>query len=72
MGENLGTRLKSWQEVIALDFPEQGPVTEETVQEMVRYGQTHYVGDVRLATGRVWTDKAYEERRERVLSTPLP
>jgi len=29
-------------------------------------------GNMGLATGRVWTQKGHDERRKRVLSTPLP
>jgi len=63
--------LKKWYEVIEEDFPDFGPVTEETVENTMEMSR-RYGGPVRFATGRIWTDEAYEKRRERVLSTPLP
>ncbi len=65
MGEN-SYGLRDWREVIRLDFSEQGPVTEETIQKIKVYYRRIYGQD---------DDTAYnarEERRERVLSTPLP
>jgi len=63
--------LKDWREVINTDWPEQGPVTQETVRA-IQYQAQRYGGTVRESTGRIWTDEAYETRRKRVLSTPLP
>ena len=64
-------RLKDWREVINEDFP-RIEVTEETIRNSVRMAQRGYRTDVRVAMGRVYTDKEYEARRQRVLSTELP
>jgi hypothetical protein len=64
-------RLKDWREVIGLDFPEV-EITDATVQNAVQMSQRGYRTDMRIATGRVWTDKDYETRRAKILSTPLP
>jgi len=65
------TRLKDWKEVIYEDFPRL-EITEEVIRNSVQMSQRGYRTDFRIATGRVWTDKDYEARRMRVLSTPLP
>ena len=65
-------RLRNWYEVVRVDFPDIGEVTERTVKNIVeaaRYG-TGYT--VREAMGRVWYSEDYEARRKRVLNTPLP
>ncbi len=57
--------------LIHKDFPCLGPVTKE-VRDQMKRDAARYRGSVRLATGRVWTNEEYAERRNRVLSTPLP
>ncbi|MBS3074961.1 hypothetical protein J4429_00720 [Candidatus Pacearchaeota archaeon] len=63
--------LENWEDVIDRDWPDQGPVTSETVRA-IQYHAQRYGGTMREATGRVWTNEAYEARRKKVLSTPLP
>ncbi len=64
-------KFKNWRDVIKADWPELGPIIDETVEHTQRYA-SRYSSAVREATGRIWTDEAYESRRKRVLSTPLP
>ncbi len=63
--------LEDWQDVIDKDFPEQGPITDETVRAMQEHAQ-RYGGTMREATGRIFTDESYEQMRKQVLSEPLP
>ncbi|MBT4135399.1 hypothetical protein HOD75_02480 [archaeon] len=65
-------RLKNWREVIDTDFPEMGPITEESIAFIRKYGHRFYCSDVRIATGRIMTDSSYEARRKEILETPLP
>jgi hypothetical protein len=65
-------KLKDWREVLDLDFPKMGEVTIETRRAMREYGRRYLMGNFRLATGRIHTDREYEYWRERVLATPLP
>ncbi|PIN91098.1 hypothetical protein COU61_02410 [Candidatus Pacearchaeota archaeon CG10_big_fil_rev_8_21_14_0_10_35_13] len=65
-------RIRSWEEALHEELSPRGSITEETRRMTVEYAQGHYIGDVRITTGRFWTDKKYEERRTKVLETPLP
>jgi len=62
---------ENWTDLIDKDWPEVGPITEETRAESQREA-VRYRGSVRVSTGRIWTDREYKEWRDRVLSTPLP
>ncbi|MBU1136168.1 MAG: hypothetical protein KJ559_01525 [Nanoarchaeota archaeon] len=66
--------IKNLRDVIGVDLPEDIEITERTKQTMVECAQSgrYLIDNVRIATGRIFTDKEYEERRERILSTPLP
>lgn len=57
--------------ILFQDFPRLR-ITEETRQQILRYPQLHSGLSVRARMGRIYTDEEYEQRRERVLSTPLP
>ncbi|MEW6236124.1 MAG: hypothetical protein AB1656_12120 [Candidatus Omnitrophota bacterium] len=59
-----------WNKVMETDFP-RIVVTEKT-KEITLRESTRYRGSVRISTGRFWTDEEYEERRKRILDTPLP
>jgi hypothetical protein len=72
MGEKLDVKLRDAKDVEEIDLPKSGLVTNETKSQIIEYAQTHYVGNVRWAIGRIWTTEAYEARRKRVLETPLP
>ena len=45
------------------------PITEETREKSIQYGCR---GNVRIATGRFFTDIGYENYRKKVLSMELP
>ena len=64
--------LKDWREVIDLDFPKLPEITQKIIQNNIYACRQLGCGDARLATGRIWTDEAYEARRQKVLSTSLP
>jgi len=66
-------KLKDWREVIFEDFPDM-KITEQTRDVMRRAAQSgrYLINDMRLATGRFYTDSEYEARRAKILSTPLP
>jgi len=68
------TRLKDWREVINQDFPSVGPITDKTVRVIQECASSGRYGrySAREAMGKIWTDRDYEERRRRVLATPLP
>lgn len=63
--------VRKWQDVVDTDFPEMAPITEQTVDDAVLNG-SRFRGSVRISTGRIWTDKDFQARRERVRNTPLP
>lgn len=63
--------LPDWKEVVKTDFPEMGPITAGT-KERIQEHRRCFRGGVRISTGRIWEDEEYEQRRTRVLSTPLP
>ncbi|MGB0745275.1 MAG: hypothetical protein ACPGSB_12190 [Opitutales bacterium] len=60
-----------WQDLVRVDFPKLGVIDEKTVARINRHS-TRFRGGVRISHGRIWTDREYNERRERVLNTPLP
>ncbi len=70
-GEPVAMTIRDWKEVIDEDLPESKPVTAKTKEAMMKH-QMRFRGGVRIATMRVWEDDAFEARRRRVLSTPLP
>jgi hypothetical protein len=63
--------LRDWKELVKEDFPEMGPVTAETI-EAVEKNCYRFRGGMRISTGRIWRDDEFEERRRKVLSTPVP
>lgn len=64
-------KLRNWREVIDIDLPEV-KITEETRQEVL-HAPYEIRGDVRLVTGRFYTEAEFEAYRQKVLlSTPLP
>ncbi len=67
----MALRLKGWREVISADFPKI-EITQATIKENMMLARRGYRADMRIATGKVWTDKEYEAYRARVLATPLP
>ena len=66
-------KLKDWREVIFEDFPDM-KITEQTRDAMRRAAQSdrYLINDIRLATGRFYTNLEYETQRAKILSTPLP
>lgn len=60
-----------WKELIGVDLPKDKPITEET-RTLTKNESSRFRGSVRLSTGRIWTEKEYEEHRKLVLNTPLP
>jgi hypothetical protein len=64
-------KMSGWRAVIEKDMPEQPKITEEIRQQTIAHSD-RFRGSVRLSTGRFWTDEEYQERRKKVLNTPLP
>lgn len=62
--------LKDWKEVIDVDFPEIGPITEKTREITLKYNGS--CDSVRIATGRFYTNEEFEAYKKEVLSRPLP
>ncbi len=67
----MALKLKSWKEVVAADFPAPGPITDKAVDAAKRDGK-RFRGSMRVSTGRIWTDRAFERFRQKALNTPLP
>lgn len=63
--------LPNWRDVIKRDFPEMGTITGETKRRILG-NRRRFRGGVRISTGRIWESAEYEQRRKRVLETPLP
>ena len=53
------------------DFPELH-ITEETRKQVLEHPELHSGLSVRTRMGKFYTDEEWEQRREEVLSTPLP
>ncbi|KPK75781.1 MAG: hypothetical protein AMJ79_09735 [Phycisphaerae bacterium SM23_30] len=64
-------KLRPWKDMIDVDMPTMGPITEE-IRKQTREQAARYRGGVRVSTGRFWTDAEYKKYRDKVLSTPLP
>lgn len=62
--------MTNWIDLIDVDLPDYGPITQKTIEETQK-GGSRSRGSVRVSMGKVWTDKEYEQRRNRVLNTPL-
>lgn len=60
-----------WKSRIRTAFPRMPRITR-LVLELMRRQRDAYRGGTRPYHTRVWCDDEYEERRRRVLSTPLP
>ena len=61
----------NWRRLINRAEPSMGEVTKESV-DCAKDNAKRFRGSMRMSTGRVWTDKEIEERRQYVLNTPLP
>ena len=61
----------NWKDLIKKDMPKMGPITDETV-DCTLNNASRFRGSMRVSTGRIWTDKDYDERRKRVLNAKLP
>ena len=64
-------KLRDWKDVIDVDLPEPGCVTDAT-REYTRDKAKHFRASMRIATGRFWTNREYEEYRAKILNSPLP
>ena len=62
---------RSWVDLIDVDPPKVGEVTAEALEQLLA-NRARFRGSMRLATGRLWLDRAFEDWRRKVLSTPLP
>ena len=62
---------QDWLDVIDQDLPEYGKVTTKTIHRTLDEAR-RYRGSVRMSTGRIWTSQGFEDRRNKVLSQPLP
>jgi len=63
--------VRSTRDILDDESLEEQPVTDATLREVEKsFGV--FRGSVRLATGRIYTDEQFEERRLRVLALPLP
>lgn len=65
---------KEMSDLFDVDFPDLGPITEETRRRAVETSQAGRYSHlpVRLATGRFDTDEEYKKYREEVLSMRIP
>ncbi len=64
-------KLHGWRDVLTSDFPSAKPVTQKTVDLVLKEGR-RFRGSMRVSTGRIWTDRDFEQFRAKVLNTPLP
>jgi hypothetical protein len=71
MPKKLEVMSKDWRELIDTDFPEI-KITDEVREATIAYATSHLTNDTRVATGRFYTDKEYQQYREKILLTPLP
>jgi len=59
------------EDILFQDFPELH-ITEETRQAILEHPELHSGLSVRARIGKIYTDEEWEQRREEVLSRPLP
>ena len=57
--------------LINADFPDMKPITKNTKKDVIN-NSSSYRGSVRLSTGRFFTDSEYQNKKKKVLNTPLP
>jgi hypothetical protein len=60
-----------WKKLIDVDMPRMGPITD-TVRVRTQEEAARFRGNVRISTGRFYTDDELLRRRARALATPLP
>lgn len=65
------TEEEKKQDVLFKDFP-QLHITEETKKDVLEHPERYANCDVRTRMGKFYTDEEWEQRREEVLSKPLP
>lgn len=63
--------VKDWKELINVDFPQLGEITEETRLFTIK-NALKFRGNVRISLGKFLTDSKYEQYRNKILNTPLP
>ncbi|MDY6904104.1 MAG: hypothetical protein SWH61_05395 [Thermodesulfobacteriota bacterium] len=63
--------MKIRHDVFTRELPVPEVITEKT-KDATRKNALRFRGSVRISTGRFFTTKEYEERRRRILNTPLP
>ena len=68
---DMGMKLRGWKDVIFMDFPKMAAVSEKAVRQ-IKQDSKSYRGSVRLATGKILTDKEYEKRTNTLRQKPLP
>ena len=66
MSEDKKPTLRDWRDVIEKPWPEMPPITEETRQYVLNHPLEHARYDVRIRTGRFYTDAEVEALRSKV------
>ena len=66
--------LERLKELRDIDLPNIPEITQKTRRYLKqgKYPTRYFSGNVKLATGRIWTTKGYEARRKRVLEARIP
>ncbi len=65
------TEKRDITNLIDADWPEAKPITEQTRQIVIENAKYHSYGNVRLATGRFYTDAEYQTKKDNSRK-PLP
>lgn len=70
MKQETAVKLRGWKDAIDVEYscPR---VTQQTVA-MTRRFASRVRGNVRVSTGRIWTDDAFENYRKVALSKRMP
>lgn len=63
--------IKEWKDVVSVDFPKDGTVTDSTI-ETTKRNTRRFRGSVRISMGKIWKSGDFEKWRAAVLRTPLP
>ena len=63
--------LKNLSDIIDAKLPLPDKITEKT-KEVTRKESHRFRGSVRICLGKFYTTKEFEDRRKRVINTPLP
>ena len=71
LGKGRMMGFKNWKDLIDVDIPDQGPITEDTLKETEKRA-SRFRGSARASTRKIWITSEYEDYRREILNKSLP